>query len=554
LICKMSEENQENEKRGIVKLIFKWIGLGLLVALIIGALAFDAPWKVIALLLVTLAAHTILPKSAVKWFWLSAAAVVIVLIIWVFLPDENGDWRPYTFDEELTALQAKYAIPEEENAAVIYNQLLVDYNENTIAPNLSDPDIIHLTWSEPWTSDEYPQVAEWLKGHENTIAKLIEASKFEKCSFPIVADVEAFSQHMEIVAPMRHWAFLLVCAANNDLAEGRFDQAIEKNLTILKMAKHIRQQPITIDMLTGVAIEALAIKQFNRFVVTCDATEEHLNSIEKAVAEIKNDWSFDLPRFLECEKLMFKNFLGMFYVVNSDGEIRLNPGIAVKAMMTRLPDDMKNKITPKYWQKKRMKVSTIWAWFYMPSTLQQASEIIDAKFKKYYAMAEPDFDWQREPPELHSFLTQWDFTRIRFSFNYFIERSIAMIGGSYYSLHDLYLRAIAEQRGSQIIIILRRYKNKTGHWPESLEEVKSFAPADIFVDPLNGDSFVYKRTEDNFTIYSKGKNSIDEGGEYETKHSDDYRKIEIIKDDWMIWPIRSKTSALQEVKKNDEQQ
>ena len=549
----MIEENKEKKKTGIIRRILKWIGLGLLAALIIGALAFDAPWKVIALLFIALAAHTILPKSAVKWFWLSVGAVVVVLIIWVFLPDEDGHWRPYTFDEELAALEAKYAVPDEENAVAIYNQLLADYNENTIAPNLSDPNIIYLTRSEPWSSNDYPQVAEWLKSQESTIAKLMEASKFEKCIFPIVADVTAFGERSKILTRVRHWAFLLMYAANNDIAEGRFNQAIEKNLTVLQMAKHMCQQPIMIDMLVGIAIEALATKQLNRFVVTGDVTEEHLNVIEKAVAEIRHDWDFDLPRSLECEKLMFKNFLGMFYVVNSDGEIRLNPGIAIKAMMARLPEDMKNKITPKYWQKKRMKVSTIWAWFYMPSTPQQASEIIDAKFKKCYAMAEPDFDWQRESPEVLPFLTQWDFRRISFDFNYFIERSISMLGESYYGIHDLYLRAIAEQRGSQILIALRRYKNKIGHWPKQLEDIEDTTPAEIFVDPINGDSFIYKLTEDNFTLYSKGKNGIDEGGEYETKSSDDYLKIETIKDDWMIWPIKSKTSALQEVKKNDEQ-
>jgi hypothetical protein len=46
---------------------------------------------------------------------------------------------------------------------------------------------------------------------------------------------------------------------------------------------------------------------------------------------------------------------------------------------------------------------------------------------------------------------------------------------------------------------------------------------------------VYKRTEDNFILYSKGKNGIDEDGEQETKFSDDYRKIEKIKDDVKIW-------------------
>ena len=104
----MIEEKAKKKKPGIYKRILKWIGLVLLVLLLIAALIFQAPWKVIALLVIVLAACTILPKPARKWFWLSIAAIVVVLIIWVFLPEDNEGWRPYTFDEELAALEAKH--------------------------------------------------------------------------------------------------------------------------------------------------------------------------------------------------------------------------------------------------------------------------------------------------------------------------------------------------------------------------------------------------------------------------------------------------------------
>ena len=104
----MVKKKQQTEKKkpGIYRRIVKWIGLLAISFLIILALIFQAPWKVIALLLIILAACTVLPKPYRKWFWLSAAAVVAVLIIWVFLPDDSEGWQPYTFDEELAALEA----------------------------------------------------------------------------------------------------------------------------------------------------------------------------------------------------------------------------------------------------------------------------------------------------------------------------------------------------------------------------------------------------------------------------------------------------------------
>ncbi|MHC4486925.1 MAG: hypothetical protein ACYS4T_17240 [Planctomycetota bacterium] len=138
---------------------------------------------------------------------------------------------------------------------------------------------------------------------------------------------------------------------------------------------------------------------------------------------------------------------------------------------------------------------------------------------------------KENPPELLSFVTRWNFTQISLSFNYLIEHTTATAEGTYYKLHDLYLRTDAEQRGTLLIIALRRYKNENGRWPEGLDEVKGLAAEEVFVDPINGDSFVYKLTEDNFTLYSRGKNNVDEGG-----------KRKGGSDDWLIWPPKgSKT-------------
>jgi hypothetical protein len=347
---------------------------------------------------------------------------------------------------------------------------------------------------------------------------------------------------MKILSPMRYWAFLLSRAANNDLGEDRIDQGLEKQIAVLQMAKHLYQQPILVDLLVGIAIEALVTNQFDRFVIVGDATESHLSVIEKALAEIKHDWSSDLPMILEGEKLMPKNLLGMFYAVNPEGKVRLNPGIAIRAMMTQLPEDMKNEIVLTYWRRKLMKATTVLAWFYMPSTPQKAGKIIDASYEKFYAMADPNFDWRKEPKE-----RKLSIISTKFNYTYLIERLAGMLEKPYYRIHDLYLRLAADRRGSQLLIVLRRYKNEHGRWPENLDDVKHLAPAEIFVDPINNDSFVYKLTEENFTLYSKGKNNIDDGGRRSRNIGTSCAPAWVDEecDDWLIWPRTRRTSEAQ---------
>ncbi|MCJ7779044.1 MAG: hypothetical protein MUP16_12120, partial [Sedimentisphaerales bacterium] len=273
--------SKEKKKSRIIRRIFKWLGLTLLAILLILSLVFQAPWKIITLLAIILLACTILPKRIRKWFWLSVGAIVVILIIWVFLSDEDGDWRPYTFDEELTALQAKYAIPDEENAAVIYNQLLKDYDRDTFYIDLPNKVSLEIPMREPWSSKDHPELAQWLEDYQSTIAILMEASQIKECRFPITSHAD-FENQMKKNMAMRHWAFLLLTAANNDLAEGRVEESLRENIAILQMGKHQYQQLGMNEILIGIAIEALILQQLDRFIVTGDATEERLSLIEKA--------------------------------------------------------------------------------------------------------------------------------------------------------------------------------------------------------------------------------------------------------------------------------
>jgi len=268
----MAEQKREKKTCSIIRQIFKWIGLSILVLLILLALVVEAPKKLVILLLIILAAFTALPKPARKWFWLGVGAVVLIFIIWVFLPEDNKGWRPYTFDEELAALEARYAISDEENAATDYNAIVEDLDIDSNQPEFfitTKPS----SKDEPWLSKDHPETAEWLEGHKDTIDKLIQAGQKEKCIFlPIGSDTITVSKLIEKVPKFRQCIFLLLSAANNDVAEGRSDAAIEKYLVILNIANHLYQQPTLVYYQMGV-LERLGLQQLNRYIINRNSTE-----------------------------------------------------------------------------------------------------------------------------------------------------------------------------------------------------------------------------------------------------------------------------------------
>ena len=85
-----------------------------------------------------------------------------------------------------------------------------------------------------------------------------------------------------------------------------------------------------------------------------------------------------------------------------------------------------------------------------------------------------------------------------------------------------YHEYLAMARGVRILTALKRCHTTTGSWPASLEEIASSLSAAILTDPLTDGPFIYKRASDEFLLYSRGRNSIDENG---------------MGDDWPIWPL-----------------
>ncbi len=80
--------------------IIRWIWLVILSLLFIAGVVFQAPLKVLALVAIFLLACTILPLRWRKWFWVTVGIIILGLVLWIFLPESDEGWKPFTFGEE----------------------------------------------------------------------------------------------------------------------------------------------------------------------------------------------------------------------------------------------------------------------------------------------------------------------------------------------------------------------------------------------------------------------------------------------------------------------
>ncbi|MHC4745461.1 MAG: hypothetical protein ACYS8Z_26400 [Planctomycetota bacterium] len=379
------------------------------------------------------------PKRNKKRIWLAVGIVFLVaLISYHFLARHSAE-------EKLAAIDAAHAIPDSENAAIIYDQVFTDYQTPQIPWNSTDPKrrISALLIFQPWHSSDYPELAKWIEQHQGLMGKLLEACKLDKCWFPITdktATSLTIARTPIIRAQTAHqWAYLLALAANNDMAEGRIQNAIEKYRAIMQLGRHFRQQPITSDFQIGTRFEVLSLRPLTRLVVQDDLTESQIKNIESFLPQPEIDWDEMSATMLPIQRILDRRL----------------------PLLTRA----------KYWVQSRRS-----------------------------GMRLPDEDEQME------------------------------------GIGVKYLQLIARYRAATITIALRRHKNKTGKWPGSLEEIKSLAPAETFIDPINGGSFAYILAGETFELYSKGQNKIDEDGQATLVRDPNTFQETLKEDDILFWP------------------
>lgn len=95
------------------------------------------------------------------------------------------------------------------------------------------------------------------------------------------------------------------------------------------------------------------------------------------------------------------------------------------------------------------------------------------------------------------------------------------------------------------ILALHRYRLRTGQFPDSLEKlVETGYLKELPPDPYSHTPLVYRRTPDGFTLYSIGRNKMDDGGEVPgipttpaIRQTPFQPKQIPVQDDIIFWPI-----------------
>ncbi|MCP4258823.1 MAG: hypothetical protein GY774_15170 [Planctomycetes bacterium] len=377
---------------------------------------------------------TTIPKRTLKRILFVAIVLVIAAFIYCFFCYVR---QSQSADEELAAIMAARAIPDSQNAAILYDQLLKDVNTTSLYDQIEsiDHDNIELIQNQTRPEKDYPEYVTWIKECQWLIDELHMVEQFEKCLFPI--EIEFGPVRMNRINKMLLWMFMFKHASNQDVVQGKVDDAISKWRCLIQIGKHLQQQPQRPEFLIGISLESMAIHEASNFLVKVEVNEHCLQKIASIPLETRDNWAFILDKMLPVEKLA------------------------------------------------------------------------ELKFKEQLSLIR----------------------KLKYELGY--GRLGGMRDPRYERTHWTYSGLLASRRGLHILVALRRYRNEHGCWPDSLDEIRSHLPVEILLDPFYKDEFAYKLTDEGFTLYSRGENGIDEGGQ-----RDYIRALDKHEDDIAIWPLQ----------------
>jgi hypothetical protein len=222
-------------------------------------------------------------------------------------------WLLPTPQERLTAFDATRAVPDEDNAALIYAQLLqgeeipvpkwvskmapvldalmdpMSLRESNVASRkvrelelsqgISEPNAAKEIALRPWRSAECPELRQWLNKHRDRLDKLQEAARKPSCPFPLSPAPGRMGLFDVPVGIFRQNALLLRYTANNDLGEGDIDKALAKCQSLLSIGRHLCMQPSASCLSRGIACEVMALHHLVEFIMEGHATDRNWQEV-----------------------------------------------------------------------------------------------------------------------------------------------------------------------------------------------------------------------------------------------------------------------------------
>jgi len=312
---------------------------------------------------------------------------------------------------------------------------------------------------------------------------------------------DGFLTPMTGLPKFRRFAFALRLRAYHAAERGRYEAAFGDLKSICRLARHLRNGKTFIELLVGTAIDHLAVKTLYEILAEHQIDSALLAVLQADFEQISA--TEDVAQNLTAERLFAYDVIQRTFTGGRDGHViprKIKIGSSGFAGTLPAEDTSRN-------------------WF-----LELTSDVFD---QAHLLFAHPDKQetiqcaeqlyelWEhlalKTPAQIRAEGTNPQEKAMQIAKgNLLLEPSV----GASVSVIGLIHRRRATVQAALVVIAAMRYRSDKGFYPENLQELLTTGYLqELPMDPYSDKPLVYKKTGDNFTLYSLGPNFEDDDGQ-----------------------------------------
>lgn len=378
----------------------------------------------------------------------------------------------------------------------------------------------------PLSDVEQEYIGAWVQQNDAAWQEFATGSGKSYCYRPYASDPNDKKESLLSVlvphlSPLKEMARLGMWRCRIEREQGRLQECIEGYIAIARAGSHWQGKGMLVEQLVGLAIGGLARAEILHLVDTQKLSAAELKNLQDQLARIYPD-GFP-PMNMEGEKLFFMDIVQRWFTDGGPGGGHLIPGRWDEVKdLTGFSGDLSDKryLIPFY-----TAVSMVHAG--RDATIAKANELyeLQAEMVKMTPYHRDACDLKM-PDEVLSSIPRY---------RYFL---IQILMPASARMSDITYRSKMGHQSTLTVLALKRWRLEKGAYPQTLDElIAGGFLKELPLDPYSDKPLVYRKTDDNFILYSVGPNFKDDNGEIAMEHGRPRRWGTSEAGDIVLWPL-----------------
>ncbi|MBN2182754.1 MAG: hypothetical protein JW715_12655 [Sedimentisphaerales bacterium] len=411
--------------------------------------------------------------------------------------------------QELTNV-TRPAANENQNAAPLYQMAFDLYKEPPKVELKEEPAFIddnklfraigNKQWIDELNAEELAALKTWISSNTEAIELFKQATEKPYCWWERQKDGELI---LDVLLPelnkTKNFSRLLSWRAALNANSGDIEKAFDDLLACYRAGRHFQGPRFLVEQLVGRAIQAQSIGTafiiLQHRQIEGPLLKDFQTSLEKLMAEQNY-----IPDYT-AERFWASDFIQRCYTDNGSGSGHLIPGqlSTLTQEDVGILIDFENPVL-NYGQYLGLSLVTV------------DRDKIKQMFEKYYDNAQQwahKTPWQLHQEDIDFEMGIYDWPRLK-QIRYWPVMVFMPAAGK---VNQIAYRSKLQAEALMTITGLFRYRQDKGQYPEDLDELlRSGYIKKLPLDCFSNKPLVYKKTEDDFILYSFGPDCTDNGG------------------------------------------